>query len=90
MINDIIKKMRERDSKKNIRDIREKIKQLNIDEGISQNMSSHTKISYDVRLEKKRASHLRGDEQVHRLLNTYVKSYQKKLCITEEQGSLVP
>jgi hypothetical protein len=63
---------------------------LDVDAGISQNMTSHTKIHFDVNVTRQKNKHLRKDQQNHRALNTYVKSYGKKLSLNEDQNSTIP
>lgn len=73
--------MKARDTKGNIKKIREKIKNIDISNGVSKNMSSSTQIRLQC-LEM--TKQLRGFNEMtkgHRLLNSYVYAYQDMLSL---------
>jgi len=67
--------MNSRDTKANIRDLKEELRTLKVMEGTYANTTSHSKLKKDRSDMAKTLSTLDQNALKHRLLNTYVHSY---------------
>ncbi len=82
----MIDQLKERDCAENIRKYKEQLRFLRVQSGLSQTSISHSQLDKQRRDMADRLNVTSYLALKHRLLNTYVHSYQQKLCLNNDKN----